>query len=55
VRSQVVGNHYPLPFLFIERNSWLISALLASLMIAGCIAAALNTDDLLRRLKVGKA
>ncbi len=43
------------PFLFIEQNSWLISALLASLMIAGCIAAALNTADLLRRLKVGKA
>lgn len=42
-------NSYPL--LFIEHNSWLISALLISLMIAFSIVTLLNFSDLVNRLK----
>lgn len=39
------------PFIFIEQNSRLISALLTSLMIAFSIVAALNTHELVSRIR----
>lgn len=41
-------NFYPL--VFIEQNSRLISALLASLMIAFCIIAMMNTSEMVSRI-----